>query len=255
MPDGLRPLVVIPTYQEAENIATVLQRVRTALPAASVLVVDDGSPDGTADLAEAVASEVGQVEVLRRPAKAGLGSAYRAGFAHGIARGFDVLIEMDADLSHDPADLPRLVAGVESGASLAIGSRYVPGGATPNWPKPRLWLSRWGNRYVGIVLGLGVRDATAGLPCLPGRDPAGDRLRHHARRWLRVPGGDGLSGAHRGRGDHRAPHHLQRPRARHVEDVGPDRGRGHAARDVVGDPRPRAAPAASLAILSRLTSR
>ena len=109
MPEGVRPLVVIPTYQEAENIATVLQRVRTALPVASILVVDDGSPDGTADLAEAVASEVGQVEVLRRPSKAGLGSAYRAGFAHGIARGFDVLIEMDADLSHDPSDLPRLV--------------------------------------------------------------------------------------------------------------------------------------------------
>jgi dolichol-phosphate mannosyltransferase len=163
MPDGLRPLVVIPTYQEAENIATVLQRVRTALPSASVLVVDDGSPDGTAELARAVAGEVGQVEVLRRPGKAGLGSAYRAGFARGIEQGFDVLIEMDADLSHDPADLPRLVAGIQSGASLAIGSRYVPGGATPNWPKPRLWLSRWGNRYVGFVLGLGVRDATAGF--------------------------------------------------------------------------------------------
>jgi dolichol-phosphate mannosyltransferase len=155
--------VVIPTYQEAENIATVLGRVRTALPSASVLVVDDGSPDGTADLADAVATEVGQVEVLRRPGKAGLGSAYRAGFAHGIERGFDVLIEMDADLSHDPADLPRLVAAVKDGASVAIGSRYVPGGATPNWPRPRLWLSRWGNRYVGVILGLGVRDATAGF--------------------------------------------------------------------------------------------
>jgi dolichol-phosphate mannosyltransferase len=163
MPDGSRVLVVIPTYQEAENIATVLQRVRTTLPNASVLVVDDGSPDGTADLAEAVAGEVGSVEVLRRPGKAGLGSAYRAGFAHGIAQGFTVLIEMDADLSHDPADLPRLVGAVADGASLAIGSRYVPGGATPNWPRPRLWLSRWGNRYVGVVLGLGVRDATAGF--------------------------------------------------------------------------------------------
>jgi dolichol-phosphate mannosyltransferase len=163
MADGLRPLVVIPTYQEAENIATVLSRVRTALPAASILVVDDGSPDGTADLADAVATEVGQVEVLRRPGKAGLGSAYRAGFAHGIERGFEVLIEMDADLSHDPADLPRLIAAVDDGASLAIGSRYVPGGATPNWPKHRLLLSRWGNRYVGVILGLGVRDATAGF--------------------------------------------------------------------------------------------
>ena len=173
MPDGLRPLVVIPTYQEAENIATVLQRVRTALPAASVLVVDDGSPDGTADLAEAVASEVGQVEVLRRPGKAGLGSAYRAGFAHGIAQ----RVRRAHRDGRRPQPRSRRTcrawsAGVESGASLAIGSRYVPGGATPNWPKPRLWLSRWGNRYVGMVLGLGVRDATAGLPCLPGRDAA-----------------------------------------------------------------------------------
>ncbi len=163
MPDPLRPLVVIPTYQEAENVATVISRVRTPLPAASVLVVDDGSPDGTADLAEAVGAEVGQVEVLRRPGKAGLGSAYRDGFAHGLARGFDVLIEMDADLSHDPADLPRLLGAVQDGASLAVGSRYVPGGATPNWPRHRLWLSRWGNRYVGAILRLGVRDATAGF--------------------------------------------------------------------------------------------
>ncbi len=163
MPDALRPLVVIPTYQEAANVATVLGRVRSVLPAASVLVVDDGSPDGTADLAEAAATELGQVQVLRRPGKAGLGSAYRAGFAHGIEQGFEVLIEMDADLSHDPADLPRLLGAVEDGASLAIGSRYVPGGATPSWPLPRRLLSRWGNRYVGIVLRLGVRDATAGF--------------------------------------------------------------------------------------------
>ena len=160
---ALRPLVVIPTYQEAENIATVLRRVRSVLPAASVLVVDDGSPDGTADLAEATGAEVGQVQVLRRPAKAGLGSAYRAGFARGLDEGYDVLIEMDADLSHDPAELPQLVRLVEAGAGLAIGSRYVPGGATPHWPLPRRLLSRWGNRYVAIVLGLGVRDATAGF--------------------------------------------------------------------------------------------
>jgi dolichol-phosphate mannosyltransferase len=158
-----RPLVVIPTYQEADNIATVLQRVRAALPAAHVLVVDDGSPDGTADLAEAAGAEVGDVHVLRRPAKAGLGSAYRAGFATGLEHGHDVLIEMDADLSHDPADLPRLVRAVEDGAGLAIGSRYVPGGATPHWPLPRRLISRWGNRYVGMVLGIGVRDATAGF--------------------------------------------------------------------------------------------
>lgn len=159
----MRPLIVIPTYQEAENIAVVLQRVRAAAPSVSVLVVDDGSPDGTADLAESTGAEVGQVSVLRRPRKAGLGSAYRAGFARGLEMGHDVLLEMDADLSHDPSDLPRLLRAVADGAALAIGSRYVPGGGTPHWPFHRRQLSRWGNRYAGLVLGLGVRDATAGF--------------------------------------------------------------------------------------------
>lgn len=162
MPDPARPLVVIPTYQEADNIVVVLERVRAAAPAVSILVVDDGSPDGTADLAEAAGRQVGGVEVLRRPAKAGLGGAYRAGFAWGLEHGHDVLIEMDADLSHDPADLPRLLAGMADGAGLTIGSRYVPGGSTPHWPAFRRAISRWGNRYAGFVLGLQVRDATAG---------------------------------------------------------------------------------------------
>ena len=163
MPDGLRPLVVIPTYQEALNIDTVLRRALDALPEGHVLVVDDGSPDGTADLAEAVGAEVGRVSVLRRATKAGLGGAYRAGFAWGLERGHDVLIEMDGDLSHDPAALPDLVAAIGRGAGLAIGSRYVPGGDTPHWPRRRRWLSRWGNRYVSFVLGIKVRDATAGF--------------------------------------------------------------------------------------------
>lgn len=158
-----RPLVVIPTYQEAENIATTLHRARAALPGAAILVVDDGSPDGTADLAEAAGVEVGGVEVLRRGEKSGLGSAYRAGFARGLAAGHDVLIEMDADLSHDPSDLPRLVAAIDDGADLAIGSRYVPGGETPHWPWHRLMLSRWGNRYVAFALRVPVVDATAGF--------------------------------------------------------------------------------------------
>ena len=155
--------MVIPTYQEAENIADVLRRVRAAAPQVSVLVVDDGSPDGTADLAERVGEEVGQVRVLRRTEKAGLGSAYRAGFDDGLAAGHDVLIEMDADFSHDPADLPRLLAAVADGADLAIGSRYVPGGQTPGWPVHRRAISVGGNLYVRMVLGLGVRDATAGF--------------------------------------------------------------------------------------------
>jgi dolichol-phosphate mannosyltransferase len=141
----------------------VLTRVRAAVPAASVLVVDDNSPDGTADLAERCGAALGRVEVLRRPAKAGLGSAYRAGFAHGLAGGHLALVEMDADLSHDPDDLARLLGAVADGADLAIGSRYVPGGSTPEWPLHRRLLSRWANRYAGFVLGLPVRDTTAGF--------------------------------------------------------------------------------------------
>ena len=157
-------LVVIPTYQEAENVADVLARVRDAVPDAHVLVVDDGSPDGTADLAQEQADALGQIDVLRRAAKSGLGPSYRAGFAWGLERGHDVLIEMDADLSHDPTVLPELIATVTSGdADLAIGSRYVPGGTVPGWPAHRRLLSQWGNRYVGLMLRMPVRDATAGF--------------------------------------------------------------------------------------------
>jgi dolichol-phosphate mannosyltransferase len=127
-----------------------------------VLVVDDNSPDGTADLAERCGAALGRVEVLRRPEKAGLGGAYRAGFAHGLAAGHGALVEMDADLSHDPDDLPRLLGALTTGADLAIGSRYVPGGATPEWPLRRRLLSRWANRYAALALGLPVRDTTAG---------------------------------------------------------------------------------------------
>ncbi|MGE3620806.1 MAG: polyprenol monophosphomannose synthase [Acidimicrobiia bacterium] len=158
-----RTLVVIPTYQEADNVVTVLHRVRAAAPDAEVLVVDDGSPDGTAELARAAAAELGGIEVVTREAKAGLGSAYRHGFGIGLARGYEVLVEMDGDLSHDPSDLPRLVDAAVAGADLAIGSRYVQGGQVPHWPLHRRLLSRWGNRYVGVALGLRVADATAGF--------------------------------------------------------------------------------------------
>ncbi|MGI8806445.1 MAG: polyprenol monophosphomannose synthase [Acidimicrobiales bacterium] len=159
----MRALVVLPTYQEAENIAEVLRRLRAAAPTADVLVVDDSSPDGTAAIAKAAGHELGGVDVLVRPTKSGLGSAYRAGFAEGLARGYDVLVEMDSDLSHDPARLPALLRAVEAGADLAVGSRYVPGGSIPNWPVHRRFLSRAGNRYADLVLGLSVRDATSGF--------------------------------------------------------------------------------------------
>jgi dolichol-phosphate mannosyltransferase len=158
----MRVWVTVPTYNEAENIDMLVRRLRDAVPDATILVVDDGSTDGTAGKAEALGAEFGRVEVLRRPRKMGLGSAYRAGHAIGLARGFDVMMQIDADLSHNPADVPRLLAAVERGADLAIGSRYVDGGSVPNWPRHRLLLSVWGNRYAAGVLGIGVRDSTAG---------------------------------------------------------------------------------------------
>jgi dolichol-phosphate mannosyltransferase len=159
----MRVLVVLPTYNEIENIDTVLRQIRAALPSGSVLVVDDGSPDGTADRAEALDGELGSIAVLRRPAKAGLGSAYRAGFRRGLDEGFDALVEMDADLSHDPAVLPRLVGALADGADLAIGSRYVPGGNIPDWTRLRRLISRGGGLYARTMLGLSVQDATAGF--------------------------------------------------------------------------------------------
>jgi dolichol-phosphate mannosyltransferase len=154
-------VVVIPTYQEAENVVELLHRVRAALPDGDVLVVDDASPDGTAALAEEAATELGHVDVLRRPAKAGLGNAYRAGFAVALERGYDVVVQMDADLSHDPAVLPVLIEALDR-ADVAIGSRYVPGGSIPHWPLHRRALSRYGNRYAGLLLDSSVADATSG---------------------------------------------------------------------------------------------
>jgi dolichol-phosphate mannosyltransferase len=154
--------VVLPTYNEVENIADILLAVREIAPHADVLVVDDGSPDGTARVVEDTARVLGQIHLLNRTAKTGLGAAYRDGFAWGLARGYDVLVEMDADGSHDPAHLPALLAAVDDGAALAVGSRYVPGGRIPRWSPGRRALSRWGNRYAAAALKLPVADATSG---------------------------------------------------------------------------------------------
>lgn len=159
----MKPLIVLPTFNEVDNVVEVLGRVREACPSADVLVVDDGSPDGTADAAEAWGERNGGVTVLRRPEKAGLGSAYRAGFTWGLEQGYDVLVEMDSDLQHDPAALPSLVDAVIDGADLAIGSRYVEGGAAPGWKRSRRVISQGGNRYAALALDLPVRDATAGF--------------------------------------------------------------------------------------------
>lgn len=180
--ESLRTLVVIPTYQERENIVSVLRRVRAEADV-WILVVDDSSPDGTADLARDVGKHLGRISVLTRPGKAGLGSAYLAGFAWGLERGFDVLVEMDADGSHDPADLERLLDAVRAGEDLVIGSRYVPGGSIPAWSLRRRSLSRFGNYYAQACLGLPVADLTAGF-----RAYRGSLLRRMALTSVRAEG-------------------------------------------------------------------
>ena len=159
----MRVLVVLPTYNEAANIDRVLRRIRAAMDDATVLVVDDGSPDGTADAAELLGKELGNIEIMRRDAKSGLGSAYRAGFRWGLERQFDACVEMDADLSHQPEALPGLVSALGSQCELAVGSRYVAGGVIPNWAWHRRLLSRGGNVYASALLGLGVADSTSGF--------------------------------------------------------------------------------------------
>lgn len=154
-------LVVVPTYNERATLPEVVARVLTAPVEVDLLVVDDSSPDGTGDEADRLALRHDRVHVLHRGRKQGLGPAYRAGLGWGLARGYQVLVEMDADLSHDPGQLPQLLAGVEN-ADLAIGARYVPGGQIENWPWHRRLLSSWGNRYVRLATGIPVHDATSG---------------------------------------------------------------------------------------------
>ncbi len=155
-----RVWVILPTYNEVENLERVVRGIRAAVPDAHVLVVDDASTDGTGELADALADAV-----LHRPGKAGLGRAYAAGFATALAEGAELVVEMDADLSHDPADLPRLIAPAEAGADLVLGSRYVDGGGIEDWDVKRRVLSHWGCGYARHMLGVGVRDLTGGFKC------------------------------------------------------------------------------------------
>jgi len=162
-PPVLRTLVIIPTYNELENLPLILDRVHKARPDVHVLVVDDSSPDGTGDLAdERARADPDRVHVMHRTAKDGLGAAYLAGFAWGLARQYGVLVEMDADGSHAPEQLYRLLDAIDNGADLAIGSRYVEGGTVRNWPWRRLVLSRSANTYSRLLLGVGIHDITAG---------------------------------------------------------------------------------------------
>ena len=161
--------LVLPTYNEAENVERMIDAASRALATASpenrLLVVDDNSPDGTGEIADRLAADRDRVEVLHRPGKEGLGRAYLAGFAHALADGADYVLEMDSDFSHDPADLPRLIAAAEDGADLVLGSRYMPGGGVEGWSWYREWLSRGGCWYARVLLGVPVRDLTGGFKC------------------------------------------------------------------------------------------
>lgn len=158
-----RTLVIIPTYNERENLPLILGRVQTARPDVHVLVVDDGSPDGTGELADELAlADPDRVHVMHRTSKAGLGAAYLAGFAWGLGRGYTVLVEMDADGSHAPEELYRLLDAIDAGADLSIGSRYIEGGTVRNWPQRRKLLSKTANGYARVMLGVGIDDITAG---------------------------------------------------------------------------------------------
>ncbi|QBJ94600.1 polyprenol monophosphomannose synthase [Rhodococcus sp. ABRD24] len=159
-----RTLVIIPTYNERDNLPLIIGRLHTALPDVHVLVVDDGSPDGTGSLADELAAtdSAGRIQVMHRTEKNGLGAAYIAGFRWGLARDYTVLVEMDADGSHAPEQLHRLLEKIDAGADLVLGSRYVPGGTVVNWPKHREWLSRGGNIYSRLALGVKIQDITGG---------------------------------------------------------------------------------------------
>jgi dolichol-phosphate mannosyltransferase len=158
-------LIVVPTYNERDNVAEIAERLLAALPGGEILFVDDNSPDGTGALLDDMAAHEPRVHVLHRAGKLGLGTAYIAGFTWGLARGYEYLFETDADGSHDPKYLAGMVALAEAGADAVVGSRYVPGGGTVNWGVGRKIISRGGSLYARTILGIDVRDVTAGFVC------------------------------------------------------------------------------------------
>jgi glycosyltransferase involved in cell wall biosynthesis len=157
-----RVLVVVPTHDEAANIVELLDAVGRHTPEADVVVVDDASTDATRALVRDRLDGTDRLRLVERPDKRGLGDAYREAFTLGLADGYDLFVQIDADLSHDPATLPIMLTVADQGIPVVIGSRYVPGGTVTGWPRRRTWLSRWANRYVAIMLGLAINDATAG---------------------------------------------------------------------------------------------
>jgi dolichol-phosphate mannosyltransferase len=164
---AVRAVVCLPTYEERENLEPLIRALGDVLDTARdrVLVIDDASPDGTGEIADRLASELPWVDVLHRERKEGLGPAYVAGFRRALSDGAALILEMDCDFSHDPADVPRLIVAAEDGADLALGSRYAPGGGTENWGLLRRVVSRGGCLYAQAILGVGVRDLTGGFKC------------------------------------------------------------------------------------------
>jgi dolichol-phosphate mannosyltransferase len=160
-----RVLIVVPTYNERDNVENVVTQFLGPLPEAEILFVDDNSPDGTGELLDRLAAASSRVHVLHRPGKLGLGTAYLDGFRWGLARGYDYLLEMDADFSHDPGYLPDMVGLAREGADMVVGSRYIEGGGTVNWGIGRQVISRAGSLYARTILGVGVRDLTSGFIC------------------------------------------------------------------------------------------
>ena len=158
-------LIIIPTYNERENLKSLCDQVLTALPSADLLVVDDNSPDGTGQLADELAAQNPRIQVLHRSGKLGLGTAYIAGFRYALSKHYEFVFEMDADFSHDPVYLPALLGAAKDGAGVVIGSRRVPGGGTENWGLSRQLISAGGSLYARTILGLDVRDLTSGFKC------------------------------------------------------------------------------------------
>jgi dolichol-phosphate mannosyltransferase len=162
----MRACICLPTYNEAENLERMVRRLAEVVgPADVVLVIDDSSPDGTGEMADALAAELPFVQVLHRPTKEGLGPAYIAGFRWALEQGAELVLEMDCDFSHDPADVPRLIRAIDDGADLVLGSRYVAGGGVANWSVVRRFISTGGSTYARILLGVGIRDLTGGFKC------------------------------------------------------------------------------------------
>ena len=216
--------ICLPTYDEAANIEPMLRALGPL--GVHVLVIDDNSPDGTGETADRLASELGYVSVLHRAHKEGLGPAYIAGFRRALESGAEFILEMDCDFSHDPADVPRLIAACEAGADLALGSRYVPGGGTENWGRIRRLVSTGGSWYARKLLGVGVRDLTGGFKCYRRRVLERIDLDAIRARGLRVPDRDDVPDDSRRVRSRRGSDRLCRPDGRPLEDEPGDRPRG-----------------------------